>query len=212
MTAATRFIVIRHGETEWNVAARIQGQGDSALTATGIEQARALARRLATQRFDVLVASDLGRAHDTARHVARECGHEVRLDARFRERSFGAGEGMTYEEIDRVHPDAFSRVRDVDPDYVVPGGESRRQFHERVRGGFEALAAEHSGKTVVVVTHGGVLATFYRHVQAIDLRAVQRIPITNASYNALAFDGERWSIEVWGDTAHLEGAEPFEEA
>jgi probable phosphoglycerate mutase len=208
----TRFIVIRHGETEWNVAARIQGQGDSALTAAGVEQARALARRLATQRFDVLVASDLGRAHDTARHVARECGHEVRLDARFRERSFGAGEGMTYEEIDRVHPDAFSRVRDVDPDYVIPGGESRRQFHERVRGGFEALAAEHSGKTIVVVTHGGVLATFYRHVKGIDLRAVQRIPITNASYNALAFDGERWSIETWGDTAHLEGAEPFEEA
>src|SRR5260221_14219348 len=105
-THAMRFIVIRHGETEWNVAASIQGQGDSALTAAGVAQARALARRLATQEFDLLVASDLGRALDTARHVAAACGHEVRLDARFRERHFGAGEGMTYEEIHRAYPDA----------------------------------------------------------------------------------------------------------
>jgi 2,3-bisphosphoglycerate-dependent phosphoglycerate mutase len=212
MTALTRFIVIRHGETEWNVAARIQGQGDSALTAAGVAQARALARRLATQEFDILVASDLGRALDTARHVGVACGHAVRLDARFRERNFGAGEGMTYEEIDRAYPDAFSRVREVDPDYVIPGGESRRQLHERVRAGFEALAAEHPGKTIVVVTHGGVLATFYRHVNGIELRTPHRIPITNASCNLLAFDGERWTIETWSDTAHLEGAEPFEEA
>jgi probable phosphoglycerate mutase len=211
-TRATRFIVIRHGETEWNVGARIQGQGDSALTAAGIEQARALARRLATEKFDILVTSDLGRALDTARHVARACGHEMRLDARFRERNFGAGEGMTYEEIDRAYPDAFSRVREVDPDYVIPGGESRRQLHERVLRGFSALAAEHRGKTIVVVTHGGVLATFYRHVNGLELRMPHRIPITNASYNVLAFDGERWSIETWSDTAHLEGAEPFEEA
>jgi probable phosphoglycerate mutase len=212
MTALTRFIVIRHGETEWNVAARIQGHGDSALTAQGVAQARSLARRLSTHQFDLLVASDLGRALDTARHVAAACGHEPRLDSRFRERSFGAGEGMTYEEIDRAYPDAFSRVREVDPDYVIPGGESRGQFHERVRSGFEALAAEHSGKTIVVVTHGGVLATFYRHVNGIALRTPHRIPIANASYNALAFDGERWTIEAWSDTAHLEGAEPFEEA
>ncbi|HEX7466253.1 MAG TPA: histidine phosphatase family protein, partial [Usitatibacter sp.] len=110
------------------------------------------------------------------------------------------------------YPDAFSRVREVDPDYAIPGGESRGQFHERVRSGFEALAAEHRGKTVVVVTHGGVLATFYRHVNGLELRMPHRIPITNASYNVLAFDGERWSIETWNDTAHLEGAEPFEEA
>ncbi len=208
----TRFIVIRHGETRWNVEARIQGQGDSALTEAGIEQARALARRLATEKFDLLVASDLGRAHDTARHVAARSGHELRLDARLRERSFGVGEGMTYEEIDRAYPDAFSRVREVDPDYVIPGGESRSQFHERVRGAFEGLAAQHPGKTIVVVTHGGVLATFYRHVKGIDLRTPHRIPITNASYNALAFDGERWTIEAWSDAAHLDGAESFEEA
>ena len=110
-----------------------------------------------------------------------------------------------------VYPGAFSRVRETDPDYVIPGGESRRQFHARVVAGFEALAQAHAGETVVVVTHGGVLATLYRHIHAIPLDKAHAIPITNASYNALAFDGARWTVDTWSCTLHLPGAEPFEE-
>ena len=96
----TRFIAIRHGETKWNVEARIQGQGDSPLTAAGISQAEAIAQRLAGEKFDVLVASDLGRAAETARRIALRCGMELATDARLRERNFGLGEGLTYDEID----------------------------------------------------------------------------------------------------------------
>jgi len=119
---------------------------------------------------------------------------------------------MTYEEVDRAYPGAFARIRNVDPDFVIPGGESRRQFHERVRGAFESLATTHSGKTVVIVTHGGVLATFFRHVHGIALDVAHPIAITNASYNMLEYDGSRWSIVTWSDNAHLEGGETFEEA
>lgn len=207
----TRIIVIRHGETEWNVAARIQGHRDSALTHAGIEQAEALARRMALEKFDVLIASDLGRAMQTARRIAERCHHEVIADPRFRERNFGAGEGLGYDEIDRHFPDAFSRVREVDPDYAIPGGESRRQFHARVAAAFESVVREHAGKTLVVVAHGGVLATFYRYVHAIGLESPHRIPIANASYNALTHDGGAFAIEAWSDTSHLPGAVPFEE-
>jgi probable phosphoglycerate mutase len=199
----TRFIVVRHGETQWNIEARIQGHGDSPLTALGLAQAEAIAARLAAEPFDVLVSSDLGRALGTARRIAERTGHAVAADARFRERAFGTAEGLTYGEMDHRFPEAFSHVRATDPDYVLPGGESRRQFYGRIRAGFEALAREHAERCVAVVCHGGVLAALYRHIHAIAAEAQARIPIPNASYNRVIAEGDRWAIEVWGDTAHL---------
>ena len=207
----TKIVLVRHGETRWNVEQRIQGQGDSPLTETGIEQARSIGKRLAREHFDRLVASDLGRAMQTAREIANLTRHEVVPDARFRERHFGAGEGLTYTEIDVRYPGAFSRVREVDPDFAIPGGESRRQFHERVVRGLEALAHEHRGEALVVVTHGGVLATLYRHVHGIELSVPHSIPILNASYNALTHDGEAFRMLAWADIDHLPGGSAFEE-
>ena len=208
---STRIVVVRHGETRWNLESRIQGHGDSPLTETGVAQAGAIAARLAGERFDRLVSSDLGRALATARAIAARTGHAIATDARFRERNYGVAEGLTYGEIGVHYPEIFSRVRDTDPDYVVPGGESRRQMYERVSGAFESLARAHDGERLVVVCHGGVLAMLYRHVQGIPVGAARPIPIPNASYNALAFDDGRWSVEAWADTAHLEATEPFVE-
>jgi 2,3-bisphosphoglycerate-dependent phosphoglycerate mutase len=212
VTRATRVIAVRHGQTEWNVQARIQGQGDSDLTEEGRAQARSIAERLAREHFDAIISSDLGRAAATAQAISERSRKPVVLDARLRERHFGVGEGMTYDEVDRAYPGAFARIRNVDPDFVIPGGESRRQFHDRVRNAFDSLAATHAGKTLVIVTHGGVLATFFRHVHGIPLGIAHPIAITNASYNMLACDGGRWSVVTWSDNAHLEGGESFEEA
>jgi probable phosphoglycerate mutase len=208
----TRVIVVRHGQTEWNVQARIQGQGDSDLTKEGRAQARSIAQRLAREPFDVLVSSDLGRASATAQAIADRCAKPVVLDSRLRERCFGVGEGMTYEEVDRAYPGAFARIRNVDPDFVIPGGESRRQFHDRVVAAMDSLADAHAGRAIVVVTHGGVLATFFRHVHAIPLDVAHPIAITNASYNVLLHEGGRWNVQTWSDNAHLQDGETFEEA
>jgi probable phosphoglycerate mutase len=208
----TRVIAVRHGQTEWNVQARIQGQGDSDLTQEGLAQARAIAARLAAQPFDVLVSSDLGRATETARAISERSAKPIVLDSRLRERHFGVGEGMTYDEVDRAYPGAFARIRNVDPDFVIPGGESRRQFHQRVVSAMDSLAFAHEGRTIVVVTHGGVLATFFRHVHDIPLDVAHPISITNGSYNVLAHDGSRWTVQTWSDNAHLDGDETFEEA
>src|SRR3954454_24984017 len=99
--AATKIVLVRHGETKWNVEQRIQGQGDSPLTETGIEQARLIGRRLAREHFDRLIASDLGRALQTAAEIGQLTGHAVDPDARLRERHFGEGEGLTYTDIDQ---------------------------------------------------------------------------------------------------------------
>ncbi|HLX24684.1 MAG TPA: histidine phosphatase family protein [Usitatibacter sp.] len=208
----TRIVVVRHGQTDWNVAMKIQGHGDSNLTEEGIAQAEAIAARLADEPCDVLMSSDLGRAHETAKRVAARNGKSIVLDSRLRERAFGVGEGMSYADLDRAYPGSFQRDGRVDVDLCVPGGESRRQFHARVCGTFEDIAATHAGRNLIVVAHGGVLSSLYRNIKGISLESVHPIPIANASYNLLRHDGRTWSIEAWSDTAHLDGAESFEEA
>ncbi len=206
----TRFVVLRHGETFWNLEARIQGHEDSDLTPAGIAQARALAERMRVEQFDRLIASDLGRALETARHIGKATGHEVERDARIRERCFGACQGLTYGELDHQYPDVFSSVREVDPDFQVPGGETRREFHDRVKGAFEALAHENPGKRLAVVSHGGVLAMLYRVIHGIPIALPRPIPIRNASYNALAYDRGLWTVEAWSDISHLPAGASFE--
>ena len=208
----TRFIVVRHGQTRWNVEMRVQGQEDSPLTEEGLQQAEAVAQRLSKERFDVLVCSDLGRALQTAAPIARLCGLAIVKDSRLRERNFGEGEGLLYDEIDRRWPDAFSRTRETDPDAVIPGGETRRQFHDRVHRAFEELVREHEGKRVAVVTHGGVLAALYRMVHSIPVGRPHKIAISNAAYNAIAFSADAWSVETWDDVSHLPAAAGFVES
>jgi probable phosphoglycerate mutase len=201
----TCFVVVRHGETQWNIDARIQGHGDSGLTGAGLAQADAIARRLAGESFDALIASDLGRALRTADRIAAATGHRVEADARFRERNFGIAEGITYEELHRQFPGAFGRhLQDLDPDFRVPEAETRREFYARIGRAFEELSREREGGRVLVVCHGGVLASLFRHIHGIPAGEQASIRIPNAAYNRVVRDASGWSVEAWADTAHLD--------
>ena len=200
---ATTFVLVRHGETEWNRAGRIQGHTDSALTEAGVEQAQAIGRQLARDQFDHLLASDLGRAHHTASLIAPHVNQTIKPHVGLRERGFGIAEGKTYAEIDRDHPEMFSRIRATDPDYAAPGGESRRQFHTRVMETLNALAQEHTGRKLLLVTHGGVLAAIYRSLNGLPIASPHQIEIPNAAYNRISCIDSLWQIDVWAGTAHL---------
>ena len=202
---STRFIVVRHGQTRWNLESRIQGHGDSALTEEGLAQADAIARRLAAERFDALVSSDLGRALQTAGRIAAVTRHEIIPDARFRERNFGSAEGLTYAEMGERFPGVFARpLQEADPDFRIPQAESRREFYVRIGEAFEALARERAGQRIAVVCHGGVLASLYRHVHAIPHPQIASIPIPNAAYNHVIRNPSGWTIDAWADVDHFE--------
>ena len=106
MTA--RLCLIRHGETDWNVARRIQGHTDIPLNHTGLEQARLLAQSLADEQFDAIYSSDLGRARQTAEAVAHRLHQTVRLDPLLRERHYGEFQALTYDEARARFPDAHA--------------------------------------------------------------------------------------------------------
>lgn len=203
----TELVLVRHGQTEWNVAGRIQGHGDSPLTALGVRQAEAMAQRLAGEHIDHIVSSDLGRALHTAAILATPLGLAIERHAGLRERGFGVAEGSSYAQISDEHPQMFSREKETDPHYAPEGGESRQQHLDRVRDTLRAISNIRSGQRVLVVAHGGVLSCVYRWLHGIPAAAPHPIDIPNAGYNLLRVDGEVWSSPVWGDVSHLDALE-----
>lgn len=154
----TRLVLARHGQTDHNVAGRMQGRIDIALNDLGRAQARELARSIAGTGPvpDVIVASPLSRAAETARTVAEAVHADVVLDEGFVERGFGRWEGLTGPEIREQWPaehDAWQHRHDVEG----IGMETRAQAAERVGVACRRLLAEHEGRTVLVVAHGAAI-------------------------------------------------------
>lgn len=153
-----RVYLVRHGQTEWNLAGRLQGQGDSPLTADGIDQAARAGRLLWTllggEAPPALASSPLGRALATAEIVCREAGwdaSEIRLDARLKEADYGRWEGSTKAEVKARFPAAW-RARQLDRwGTRPPGGESYADLARRAADWW--LARIDAGQPVVVVTH-----------------------------------------------------------
>lgn len=200
----TRICFVRHGETNWNIEQRLQGQMDLALNATGEAQAVAVGRRFVGSTATALFSSDLLRARQTAQPIAEALHLPIVLLPALRERHFGRCEGMTLEEISHQYDDDARAIQCHDPDYASPGGgESRRQHQVRILGCIEHLVREHAGQSIVVVTHGGALDVIYRRARQLPLEAPRDYPIPNAGINWIGIDGEQWSIERWGDDAHL---------
>ncbi|MBW8871906.1 MAG: histidine phosphatase family protein [Leifsonia sp.] len=147
--------LVRHGQTDWNLAKRIQGSSDIPLNATGRAQAETTGRALAGGRFDAIYASPLSRALDTARIIAGHVGlSEPGRLAAVAERQYGEAEGLTGEQI-------LARWPDGTP---VPGRETRDQVVARALPALRELGEQHPGENVIVVSHGGVISSLVRHV------------------------------------------------
>lgn len=152
----TRLVLVRHGQTDHNRDGRLQGQVDIPLNATGRKQAARAAASIAQNPPDLIVASPLDRAHETARIIGAACGVAVTTDAAFLERSFGAWEGLRGEEIRGRWPQEHAAWRAHRP---VPGLdiEERHVVGERVAAAARSLIAENTGGTVMVVAHGAAI-------------------------------------------------------
>mgnify|MGYP006281981059 CR=1 FL=1 len=201
----TRIVLVRHGETLWNIEGRIQGyHSDSPLTENGHAQAKAVGERLAREGIDALYSSDLGRTRQTAEHIARATGLTLRPEPGVRERGYGVFEGFTFEEIGVEFPEAYAKFRSRDPHFAAEKGESAVQFRDRVMAALADIASRHVGQRTVVVTHGGVVGSMYRVATDTPLDAPRIAPARNASLNHLLFNAGRWTLEVWGDIAHLD--------
>jgi broad specificity phosphatase PhoE len=183
--------LVRHGESVSNAERRIQGQSDVPLSPLGLEQSQALAEAFRPLAIEVVFSSPLSRALVTAETIASAVGVPVQTDDRLKEINAGIFQGRLWDEIDAHAPEAAARWRMQDPDFVIPGGESRRMLMERGRAALEAIrATEH--ERVVVVAHGGLLAA--------ALKGLLRIP---AELNPFSLYNASISMVAWNQQVRL---------
>ena len=202
---ATRLILIRHGETAWNRATRIQGHTDIPLSPLGLAQAARLATALAEEPLAAIYSSDLSRARQTAQCLADAHGLPVHTDAALRERAFGRFEGLSWQEIEQGYPEEAVRWRKREPDFPVGGGESLTVFSARCLDAARRLAGAHPGCSIALVAHGGVLDCLYRAATRVALDAPRSWQLGNATVNRLLVTPDGFTLIGWNDERHLDG-------
>jgi broad specificity phosphatase PhoE len=167
----TTLLLVRHGETDWNATGRLQGHTDRPLNEYGRRQAQELAERLAGDGIDVVYASDLARARETAEIIADRLGLGVRVDPDLREKNWGNWEGLTADERARVEFE----------------GESTEAHRKRVLRAVRRIVAEHPEERVVVVTHGGSLRRIQAAVSGVALPVIDNCAVWGLAHEEGTF-------------------------
>ncbi len=199
----TTLILIRHGETEWNIQGRWQGFDNSPLTDNGRKQAGIIAESLRNEPFDTLYSSDLGRAMETAGYISKVTGKRIVPDPRLRERALGAFQGLTSDQIRQQYPGEYHDFIKSDPDYAPPAAESTRQRYLRNVECFNELAERHLGETIIIVCHGGVIDSLFRYVIGISIEGPRKYKIWNTGKNTFSYQDGVWRLLSFGDISHL---------
>jgi 2,3-bisphosphoglycerate-dependent phosphoglycerate mutase len=194
---------VRHGESTHNAAGRIQGQADIPLSDFGRRQSQAVAEALAAQGIDVIYSSPLCRALETAEIVARHLKLGVRTDARLMEINAGIFQNRLRAEIGERYPAEFARWVAGDPDFVIPGGESRNDL---IRRGCDAVRdiALAGHPRAVIVSHGRILALTVKALAGFS--AGEASPsLENGAITTLMFHPDaRFELVAFNQVDHLQ--------
>jgi len=205
-TTPTRLLLVRHGVTAYSVERRFAGRSDLELTPDGQQQARLAAGRIAQLGpVDVLVSSPLRRTRQTAQQIADRLGLQVLIEDGMIETDFGDWDGYTYDEVRQRWPAELARWL-ADPAVAPPSGESFETVTRRVRRARDRILAQHTGKTVVVVSHVSPIKILVRLALDAPATALHRMFLGPASICAIDYyaDGPV-SLQSFNDTAHLAG-------
>lgn len=197
---AAKLILIRHGQTDWNLAKRYCGFMDVDLNAQGRAQALAARKRLAGEVVHKVYTSDRIRAIHTAEIIFDGKPYEVVSD--LREIHFGVLEGLTHNEIMERYASIYSQWLSDPYSVTIPEAEGLPDLKNRVVKVFEMIAAAHQGQTAAVVCHGGVISVFITHILKTN-DFWKQIP-GSASLSIVEYEGACSRIISLNDTLHLE--------
>jgi len=192
----TQLTLVRHGQTDWNAARRIQGASDIPLNDTGRSQARAAARILGEREWDAVVASPLQRAYETGAVIARGLGlDEPLVVPGLAERAYGEAEGMTGDDLRALFPGGIEGER-------IPGCETRAEVVARATEALLEVAERFPDQRVIVATHGAVIGSLLRSLSE-DALPPQGITVGNGSRHDFAIVDGALRIVAFDDSGDV---------
>lgn len=207
----TTILLVRHGETEWNLEGRCQGQVDIPLNDTGRVQAQALGQWLAhrigynLEPLQFVISSDLLRAKQTAEIAAKAVGiDKIHLEEAWREIAFGVWEGLTWDEIRQRYPEIEQSFRENPEQTRIPEGETSAEVVTRAAQALQRLVETYPHGTGIVVSHGGILRFLISHLLGLPLRLSGRVRIFNCSTSVVqAVTGQIPKVIGFNDHSYL---------
>ncbi len=182
---------MRHGETEWNAAGRLQGRTDIPLNETGMQQAEACGEYLKTFNWDVMLTSPLERARQTAEIMNRSLQLPLYEINEFIERDFGDAEGMNMQEIIAAFPDR-----------KYPNKEDGSTLLERIMLGLDKINEQYQDSEVLLVTHGAVINTLFASLSD-GKYGRNKLKLENASISNLRYHEDKWDVIEFNQCSHL---------
>ena len=201
-----RFILIRHGQTDYNKLHLFQGQFDSKLTELGFAQAELAAKRVASEyHVDAIYSSDLSRAENTAKAVARAVGFDnVTTDPAFREVDVGRWMHQKVSEAFKSDPKLAQEQSEHPGRFRYPDGETLLEVYERAMAGIEKIAKDSDGKTVVIVSHGGTIRSLIKIWLGYDIDESKGVPsMGNTAISVFDYADGKFTPILIGDNSHL---------
>ncbi|MGD8108014.1 2,3-diphosphoglycerate-dependent phosphoglycerate mutase GpmB [Pantoea sp. FN0302] len=201
--------LVRHGETVWNAARRIQGQSDSALTEKGERQARQVGERVKSLGITHVISSDLGRTRRTAEIIADICGCSVTLDARLRELNMGVLEQRPIDTLSAEEEGWRRTLVNGTENGRIPEGESMTELAERMHQALNACLELPAGSRPLLVSHGMALGVLVSTLLGLPAHAERRLRLRNCSLSRVdhqqsAWLASGWVVETAGDISHLD--------
>ena len=181
----TSLVLIRHGETDWNVTGRYQGQADPPLNNRGLEQAHQLARELRPSPPEVLYTSPLLRAVQTAKIITEALDLHLREDSRLMEIHQGDWQTRLRSEIESLYPKLFRRWETEPWQVTPPGGEHLSQVQDRVYAAVDDILARHADQQVGIITHRIPIALIKVRFQGMDPDIVRTLQLPNGYWETI---------------------------
>ncbi len=202
MTQIEHILLIRHGQTDWNIEGRWQGTIPTGLNDIGRSQARALAAYLAHRQIGSIYSSHLPRAFDTAKAIGDTIGIIPQTDERLQEFNLGVFQGLTRDEIKLRYPNEHRDFENDYWNYVVANGESRRALQNRAHDVFQHIVATATGPEVAIVSHGGTIRMLLLRLFE-GAAELNHFHVENTSLTTLVREKDDWCLHELAITPHL---------